>query len=395
MSLNFFGGIVLVFGSIVSVVWLACLGQWRPIGFALLSVLGSTLLIGLVLMPARLLVAPAMTALERGDRFIGLVFGAIPGLYITTIIVVWSYFVLDSFIHMATPKTLFPVLLCSYSVAIGPWASLAQQENLWGGGDPGSSLHLFFLSISYIVGALAVWLYGATSQTYFLILAGTMGASFVVLLLFVLNSAAGVPKPVNENVQPEQPPNFAVLTAPTEVNRKTLPTSAAEKATSSDGRHSPEKSTESDIFSSEDFDRAYAAEKAEDWVELHKAAQVLLRQFPEHPLAWINLGTACRNQGKSDDALVAFRQATTLKPELPAAWLYLGLCHRNQGNHDDALAAYRQAIILKPDFSKAWSVLGESYAHQGKRLEALDALDHLRKLDPSQADKLADILSPK
>jgi len=68
---------------------------------------------------------------------------------------------------------------------------------------------------------------------------------------------------------------------------------------------------------------------------------------------------------------------------------------RDQGKYDDAVAAYREAIKAKPDDSHAWFGLGMSYAMQGKRSEALDALNHLRRLDPSMADKLAGLLSPK
>ncbi len=167
------------------------------------------------------------------------------------------------------------------------------------------------------------------------------------------------------------------------------------KPTSLSRSDSTENITESDLYSSQELEIAYAAEKVEDWGKLLSAAQALIRQFPEHSLAWIYFGTACRNQGKKDDATAAFRRAITLKPELAASWFGLGLCHQNQGNHDDEVAAFHQAVVLKPDFLKAWSALVESYAHQGKRSEALNALDHLRKLDPLLADRLADSLSGK
>jgi tetratricopeptide (TPR) repeat protein len=65
------------------------------------------------------------------------------------------------------------------------------------------------------------------------------------------------------------------------------------------------------------------------------------------------------------------------------------------GNLDDAVADYREAIKLDADFSAAWYGLGLAYGKEGKGSEVLDALDHLRKLDPSLADKLAKILSNK
>jgi tetratricopeptide (TPR) repeat protein len=73
----------------------------------------------------------------------------------------------------------------------------------------------------------------------------------------------------------------------------------------------------------------------------------------------------------------------------------LGISYEDQDKYDDAVAAYRQAIKLRPDYKAAWYALGLAYGKQGKRSEALNALDHIRKLDPSLADKLAGLLSPK
>jgi tetratricopeptide (TPR) repeat protein len=72
-------------------------------------------------------------------------------------------------------------------------------------------------------------------------------------------------------------------------------------------------------------------------------------------------------------------------------WDSLGRNVAEQRKRADA--AFRQAIKLKPDDPDAWYALGWAYGKQGKRTEAHDALDHLRKLNPSLADKLADFLS--
>jgi tetratricopeptide (TPR) repeat protein len=126
------------------------------------------------------------------------------------------------------------------------------------------------------------------------------------------------------------------------------------------------------------------------------ACQQAVKLKPDDSQAWGNLGFFYQNQGKYDDAVTAFREAVRLQPDYFGAWHRLGgVLYWDQGNYNDAVAAYRQAIKLKPNDSKAWLGLGLSYAAQGKRSEALDALDHLRKLDPSQADKLADLLSSK
>jgi hypothetical protein len=51
-----------------------------------------------------------------------------------------------------------------------------------------------------------------------------------------------------------------------------------------------------------------------------------------------------------------------------------------------------KAIALSGSSAMLFTVQ-RAYLLQGKQSEALKALDHLRKLDPSLADKLADSLS--
>ena len=116
---------------------------------------------------------------------------------------------------------------------------------------------------------------------------------------------------------------------------------------------------------------------------------------PVFPDAWYAIGGTYGIHGQYADAEAAFRQAVKLRPDYAPAWFGLGVACDNQGKPDDAVTAYREAIKLKPDDPYAWFYLGRVYEAQGKQSEARDALDHLRKLDPSLADKLAGLLSSK
>jgi len=140
-------GFLNIFGGIVSGIWLAFLGQWRPIDIGLLSLFRTTWLIGFALMPGLLFAAPAAMPFERGHRFTDV---ALAKLYTTAVIVTWSYLVLLFFARMATPTSLLPILLWSYGIATGPWAFLAQDQQ-GDGGNPYSLLNVFFLSVAYII----------------------------------------------------------------------------------------------------------------------------------------------------------------------------------------------------------------------------------------------------
>jgi tetratricopeptide (TPR) repeat protein len=150
---------------------------------------------------------------------------------------------------------------------------------------------------------------------------------------------------------------------------------------------------------------------------------------PDESYGWWSLGMAYMDQGQNEQAILSYCESIKLKPEFSGAWGFLGSCYQKQGKYDDAVTAYHQAIKLQPDDSyalcglgntyeaqskcgealeayleaikqkpddpHAWFKLGSLYQKQGKRSEALGALDHLRKLDPSLADKLAGFLSSK
>lgn len=136
-------GFLNIFGGIVSGIWLAFLGLWRPIDIGLLSLFCTTWLIGFALMPALLFAAPAAMAFERGHRFADVVFGAFTKFYTTAVIVTRSYLVLLFFARMATPTSLLPILLWSYGVATGPWAFLAQKDRQGDGRNPYSLLNVY------------------------------------------------------------------------------------------------------------------------------------------------------------------------------------------------------------------------------------------------------------
>jgi len=49
-------------------------------------------------------------------------------------------------------------------------------------------------------------------------------------------------------------------------------------------------------------------------------------------------------------------------------------------------------LRLKPDLVEAWNNLGVAYAQSGNRSAALEAVKELRKHDPTEADKLFNLI---
>lgn len=138
-------------GAIVSGIWLAVLGQWRPIGFGILSFFVSSFLLSFAMMPGLLLVAPAAWLAEKG-KILGVVFfGTLSNLYNVALVTLWCCGVLYFLVTDATDSTLIPRLIWSYGVATGPWSYFASQERGDGSEGFASFVAVFFAQLAYLV----------------------------------------------------------------------------------------------------------------------------------------------------------------------------------------------------------------------------------------------------
>lgn len=73
-----------------------------------------------------------------------------------------------------------------------------------------------------------------------------------------------------------------------------------------------------------------------------------MKKEPDHYNANLMLGTAMREQGKSQQALEAYKKATTIEPETVYAWQGIISVHDKQGNknHPDLLDAYKRVATF-------------------------------------------------
>lgn len=166
-------------GAVVSGVWLVIIGEWRPVGLGILFFFGSSLLLGLVLMPGLLLVAPAAFFAER-RQILGVVFfGTLSNLYTLGLLTIWCCGVLFLFVKDATATSLIPLLIWSYGVATGPWSYMASQDRSPEGEGIASTLATFFAQLAYLVIMLLVLFSSIT-----LIGAVEVFAGFMLLDLF-------------------------------------------------------------------------------------------------------------------------------------------------------------------------------------------------------------------
>jgi predicted O-linked N-acetylglucosamine transferase (SPINDLY family) len=107
---------------------------------------------------------------------------------------------------------------------------------------------------------------------------------------------------------------------------------------------------------------------------------------PQRFAAWFNLGVVLAQSGDRAAAMIAYRQALSLKPDLHQAQVNLGIALEAEGRADEALALWQSA--LQPDEARL-----PLLNHQGRLLEtrkdyagAEAALRRSLLIDPRQPD---------
>lgn len=80
----------------------------------------------------------------------------------------------------------------------------------------------------------------------------------------------------------------------------------------------------------------------------------------------VNLGVALANQGRLDEAIVAYRTALAKWPNVAEAHFNLANALKEKRLFNDAIAAYRRALALRPTFPEAHNNLGNALVAQGR-----------------------------
>jgi predicted O-linked N-acetylglucosamine transferase (SPINDLY family) len=111
-----------------------------------------------------------------------------------------------------------------------------------------------------------------------------------------------------------------------------------------------------------------------------------VRSKPDHSEAHNNLGAALQAQGRMAEAIAAYREAVHRQPAYATAWSNLGSALQRHGNLDEAIAAYREALRLNPDYAMAYFNLGNALRVLGRPIEAIEACRAAVRLKPDFAE---------
>jgi cytochrome c-type biogenesis protein CcmH/NrfG len=102
--------------------------------------------------------------------------------------------------------------------------------------------------------------------------------------------------------------------------------------------------------------------------------------------AWYFLGCALAWTEDFEDATHAYKEAIRLRPGNVETWLGLAQSYREGGLREEALAANNEAIRLRPDYPQAHCGLGWFYLHTNHYAKAIEAFREAVRLDPDRPD---------
>jgi tetratricopeptide (TPR) repeat protein len=103
----------------------------------------------------------------------------------------------------------------------------------------------------------------------------------------------------------------------------------------------------------------------------------------DNHVAYVNLGAALDQAGRSPEALTEFRAAEKLMPELYHIHSDLGKVLNDLGRPDDALVEYREAEQLNPGLYSLHDSIGDLLAGLGRFHEAMIEFTNAARLDPA------------
>jgi tetratricopeptide (TPR) repeat protein len=94
------------------------------------------------------------------------------------------------------------------------------------------------------------------------------------------------------------------------------------------------------------------------------------------------IGNVYVKQGKTDDAMVAFKKSAESDPNPAVAWYNLCAIQYNSGKYDDAAASCDKSIAANPAKAEAWYFKGASLKNAGKP-GATEAINKYLELEPT------------
>lgn len=111
-----------------------------------------------------------------------------------------------------------------------------------------------------------------------------------------------------------------------------------------------------------------------------------LKMDAENPDANVSIGYLLVQRGQTDEAMAHFQKALKIKPDYPEAHNDLGIIFAQSGDTGDAITHFQKALQLNPDYAEACYNLGNALSQKGEMEEAVSDYQKALKLKPDYAE---------
>ncbi|HEY0672031.1 MAG TPA: tetratricopeptide repeat protein [Longimicrobiales bacterium] len=116
-----------------------------------------------------------------------------------------------------------------------------------------------------------------------------------------------------------------------------------------------------------------------------KLYEDLVKEEPNSPKLWNELGVARHQAGNLDEAERAYRHALDLDPDYALAWNNLAVARHHRGDAHESESAFRAALAHGRAIADVWRNLGLMLMRSGRLEHALDAYKRALEADPESA----------
>lgn len=129
-------------------------------------------------------------------------------------------------------------------------------------------------------------------------------------------------------------------------------------------------------------DKAANAFSRRDWATARACYREMLGADPENALAWANLGAVEQQDGKLEQAVLAFEASVRFNARLVQSWLALGALLSQQGDRYRAISCFTRALHEDPLDPRAHNFLAIEAKNMGWRDAAIQELQRTIELKP-------------
>jgi tetratricopeptide (TPR) repeat protein len=123
--------------------------------------------------------------------------------------------------------------------------------------------------------------------------------------------------------------------------------------------------------------------RSSEWKSEDTLWVATLRESPEDPKSWNNIGDVYRRQGKYEASIAAFTQATELNPNYADAYHNIGNSYALLNKLDEAEPYFKKALSIKPDLWQSYQDLAGIAAEKGDYQQALQYIKQALAINPT------------